>query len=256
MEEHNYEISLGQIARVALKHWWIIAIATILGVVVAFGYVTFFVAPSYTTFAKVGVTNVNMSAYQDHLIAQAIARESADILTANITLERAANALNSDPATAKYRVYTPDNILSMIKTTTVQESRYFDVQVKAADPVEAKLVCDAVVTAFCNVLHEENVMDGAKGTVIHAPVVPSSPSSPNKSLTIVLGALIGFVLSFGVLLVVYFIKDAIDGEDWLIDNYKDKIPMLSVIPDANSSSKGYKRYSSKYGYGYGYSPRA
>ena len=254
MEERNYEVSLGQLARVALKHWWVILIAVILGAAVAFAYVSFFVAPTYTTYAKVGVSVANMSDYQITLVGNSIAKQGSDILVSNITLQRAADQLNAysfpENGGKAYRNYSPDVILSMIKTTTSEESPYFDVQISSTDPKEAKLVCDFVVEAFCEALDEENIINDAEGKVIHKPVIPGAPSSPNKTLTIVLGALIGFVLSFGALLVAYFAKDALDGEDWLIDNYREHIPMLSVIPDADSSGKSYKKYSSKYGYGY------
>ena len=256
MEERNYEISLGQIARVALKHWWIILIAVILGAAIAMVYVNYFVTPSYTTYAKVGIKTENMSDYQSTLVATSIAQEGSDIIASNITLQKAADYLNADETASQYRVYTPDNLLAMLKTSIPNESRFFNVEIKSNDPNEAKIVCDAVVKAFCDILVEKDVMDGAEGKIIHNPVVPRSPSSPNKTLAIVLGALIGFVLSFGALLVAFFIKDALDGEDWLIENYKDQIPMLSVIPDANASAKGYKKYYSKYGYGYGYNPKA
>ena len=66
----------------------------------------------------------------------------------------------------------------------------------------------------------------------------------------VLGAIIGLVISLGVLLVIGFFKDSIDGEDFLVSVYGDKIPVLAVLPDANTSSAYYKRYAKKYGYGY------
>ena len=65
-------------------------------------------------------------------------------------------------------------------------------------------------------------------------------------------ALVGVVLSFGALLVIHFLKDALDGEDWLIDTFKDSIPMLAVIPDANSPGRGYRKYSVGDGYRYKY----
>ena len=244
MEENVYEISVGQIFRIALKHWWVILIALVLGAAIALVYVSFFVTPSYTTYAKVGIKTENMSDYQSTLVANSIAQEGSDIIVSNITLQRAADYLNADKNASKYRVYTPDNLLSMLKTSIPSESRFFDVEIRSTDPNEAKIVCDAVVKAFCDVLVENDVMDGAEGKIIHNPVVPKAPSSPNKTLTVILGMLIGFVLSFGAILVAYFIKDALDGEDWLIDSYKDKIPMLSVIPDSESSGKGYRKYYS------------
>ena len=253
MEEKVYEVSLGQLFRVALKHWWVILLAVVVGVAIAFAYVSFFVQPMYTTFAKVGVNNVNMSAYQDALAGQYVANDSASIITGNVTLEKAASKLNeSEEAKPFGKIYTAAGLATMIKTTASQESRYFDVQVTSDNPVEAKVVCSYIVEAFREVLEEYNVMDGADGIIIHKPVTPTAPSSPNKTLSIVLGALIGFVLSFGVLLVIHFAKDALDGEDWLIEVYNEKIPMLAVIPDANSSGKSYRKYSKKYGYGYGY----
>lgn len=248
MEENTYEISIGQMFRIAFKHWWVILIAAALGAVIAFGYVTLFVTPSYKTFAKVGVTNVEMTSYQDVIAGQSIAQESADILTSNITLYKAAEKLNADPASSK--VYTPDSLLAMIKTKTSDKSRYFDVEVKSNDPEEAKRVCQTVVDTFCEILDKENVMFGGEAKLIHSPVVPNAPSSPNVTISVIIGVLVGFVISFAALLIAYFAKDSLDGEDWIIETYKDKIPMLAVIPDANMSSRTYRNYYSKHQYGY------
>lgn len=254
MEENVYEVSLGQLLRVALKYWWIILIAIVLGAAIAFAYVSFFVAPTYTTYAKVGVSVANMSDYQITLVGNSIAKQGSDILVSNVTLQRAADKLNAysfpENGGVAYRAYSPDIILAMIKTTTTEESPYFDVQVSSPNPTEAKVVCDFVIEAFCDALAEENIINDAEGKVIHKPVTPKSPSLPNKTLSIVIGALIGFVLCFGALLAIHFAKDALDSEDWLIEAYKDRIPMLAVIPDANSTGRAYKKYSAKYGYGY------
>ncbi len=251
MEENVYEISLGEMFRVAIKHWWIILIAAVLGAALAFTYVSFFVAPTYSTNAKVGITTANMSDYQQTLVGNSIAKEGSEILTGNITLGKAAEMLNASEEAKKFgKKYTWTELAGMIKAVASEESRYFDVQVTSPDPYEAKVVCDYVVEAFCKVLVEKDMMNGAEGMVIHNPEVPRSPSSPNRTLTVILGALAGLVLSFGAILVVHFSKDSLEGEDWLIDAYKDKIPMLAVIPDANTAGKSYRKYYAKHRYGY------
>ena len=251
MEERNYEVSIGQLINVALKHWWIILITTVLGVAIAFCYVSFFVTPMYTTSARVGVSNINMSAYQEQIAGQTVSKDCETIIVSNGTLEMAAKSLNESEEAAKFgKVYTHNSLVAMMKTSASDQSRYIEVNVTSDNPEEAKIICDHILAAFSRYLEQEDPLNGAKGQVIHHPDMPTAPSSPNKTLVIILGALIGFVLSFGALLVSYFVKDALDGEDWLIDNYKEKIPMLSVIPDANSSGKSYRKYSSKYGYGY------
>ena len=255
MEERNYEVSLGQLCRVALKHWWVILIAVILGVVLAVCYVSFLATPMYTTHAKVGVSNLNMSAYQEYIGGQTVSKDCETIITSNGTLEMAAESLNKSEEAAKFgKVYTHQSLVAMMQTSGTDQSRYIEVKVTSDNPEEAKMICDHILIAFSRYLEEENPLNGAEGQVIHHPDLPTAPSSPNKSLTVILGALIGFVLSLGALLVAYFAKDALDGEDWLIDSYREHIPMLSVIPDADSSGKSYKKYSSKYGYGY--SPKA
>ncbi len=256
MESNTHAIPLGQLFAPAIKRWWVILIAVIMGAVLMFAYTTLFVSPSYTTKAMLGVTNINMTAYQDSLIGQTISKECSEILTANITLERAADELNDytfpENGGVPYRVYTSEILFKMIKTTTTLESRYITVEVSSGNAKEAKIVCDFITKAFCDVLKEEGLMNGADGKIIHHPVEPISPSSPNKTTNVLLGGIIGFVISIAVFLVIGFVKDSIDGEDWLISSYKDRIPMLAVIPDANSPSGGYKKYSKKYGYGYGY----
>ena len=74
MEDKNYEISLGQLVKALLKRWWLIVLAVIAGVGVAFVYVTYFVTPTYSTYAKVGVNSYEMSSYQDVIAGQSLSK--------------------------------------------------------------------------------------------------------------------------------------------------------------------------------------
>lgn len=247
MEEKVYEVSLGQLFRIALKHWWIILVAIVLGVAVAFVYVSYFVTPEYTTNALVGVNNLEMTSYQDMVAGHTTAKDSAKIIMGNIVLGKAAQMLNSSSeAAVADKVYSAESLAKMIKATGSDESRYIDVNVTSGNPEEARIVCSYVIKAFCMVLEEEDILSGAEGRIIHDPITPTAPSSPNKTLSAVLGALIGLILSFGTLIVIHFSKDSLESEEWLIETYKEKIPMLAVVPDANGSSHGYGRYTRKY----------
>ena len=247
MEEKGYEVSLGQLFQVAFKHWWIILIAVVLGATIAFAYVNLFVTPTYTTTAEVGVNNMNMSSYQDAIAGQTVAADSAKIIVGNVCLSRAAEKLNTAENVAKFgKTYTAESIARMINTAVSEATRYIEVKVTSTNAEETEAVCWAVVNAFRQVLEEEDLLNGAKGKIIDEPTTPTAPSSPNVTLTVVLGALIGIVLSFGTLLIVHFSKNALDGEDWIIETYKEKIPMLAVIPDAYSAERKYRKYGYKY----------
>lgn len=259
MESKSRVLSLNQIFGAMLKRWWVILIATVVGAAAMFAFTYYFVTPLYTTTAKIGVNYVDMSEYQNAVMGQTVAKECSEILVSNVTLEKAAEELNAynfpENGGKAYRTYTADNLHSMLKTYTTTESRYFTVEVTATNPKETKVVCEFVTKAFCDVIEEKGFIKGAEGRIIHHPVEPTAPSSPNLTSKTVVGGTIGFAVAAVVLIAISLFKDLIEGEDWLIETYKDKIPLLAVIPDANSPSGGYKRYAKKYGYGYGYAAK-
>ena len=254
MEEREYQVTFGQLMRIILKHWWIMLISAVLIAVLAFTYVNFFVTPKYTSSATVGlrITSDSVSAsYQDTMVGKELAKEGEIIITSNRTLSLAADKLNAyfeAEGGNPYRSseYTWKDIKSMIKTSTSGESRFFDVKVTSTNPKEAQIVCQAVVEAFSEILNPNE----RKADIIGYPEAPTAPSSPNKMLAVVLGAFVGALLSFAVLLIVHFSKDEIDGEDWIVNTYKDKIPVLAVIPDAGTAARAYKKYGYRYGYDY------
>ena len=246
------EISTGKIFTVAFKRWWIIVLSMVLCAVLMFVYSQFIATPEYMSSAKLGVTNVNMSAYQDSIMGQSLAKECSDILMSDITLERAAERLNSysfpENGGKPYRVYDNKTLKKMISTVIHTETRYFEMNVTSPDAEEAKIVCDFVAKAFCVALEEENLMNGALGTIIDYPDKPNSPASPNVLINTVMGAIVGIVVAVFALIICWLNKDEIEGEDWLVETYSSNIPLLSVIPDANSASSKYGKYMNKYAY--------
>ena len=254
MTSDSKTLSLGQLIRPIITNWWIVLIATLVGAAAMFVYTHYLDTPKYSSTAKIGVNYVEMSEYQNAVMGQTISTECAEILVSNVTLNSAADRLNAysfpENGGKPYRTYTYDNIRSMIKTTTTNQSRYFTVEVTAPDPKEAKIVCEIITKTFCDIVAEKDYIKGAEGKIIHEPVEPTKPSSPNLMLRTAFGGIIGLVIAAAVIIAISIFKDIIDGEDWLKETYKEKIPLLAVIPDANSSSGGYKKYARKYGYGY------
>lgn len=249
MESNSHGMSLGQIFAIALKRWWIILIAAVLGAGLMLGYTHYFVQPLYTSEARIGVTIPDMNAYNDSMTGQKVARECSDILRSDLTLNRAASKLNNENPNI---TYTGANLRAMVSTVVDEETRFFSVRVTSRTPAEAQRVCEAVITSFNVVLKDRNIINSAEGIILDDATYPTSPSSPDMTTNALVGAVIGFVISLAILLVIGFFTDAVDGEDYIINTYGHKVPMLAVIPDANSGSRGYKKYSRKYGYGYGY----
>ena len=259
MEENVYGITLSQLIKSVFKRWWIIALATVVCGVMLLAYTHYFVTPMYTTSAKLGVNSDEMTIYQDFVSGQAMAKDYAEIVRSNVTLERAAKKLNEygfeENGGVPYRQqYTAAILSEMVYIETVENSRFFDLVIVSEYPEETKIVADHIIEAFCDRLRDENIIRGGEGQVLNQPTVPQTPSAPNIVINTIVGALVGFVLSFGVLLVLGLMKDDMDSEEWLIGHFGEKIPLLAVIPDAKSAGRSYKY--SKYSYNYVYDAKS
>lgn len=277
MQEKNFEISIGQLIKEGFKRWWIILLAVIVCAGGMFAYTKLFSTPSYSSSAKIGVSSSDMTSYQDAIMGQTLATECSDILKGSVTLETAAQMLN-DYYNTLYesegkippRVYTLNDLERMVSTSTSADTRYFHVTVTTsaaniridetgltkeeieaakedAAKEEARIVCDYVVAAFGKTLDEHDIIFGAKVHTVDTPKMGAETSS-NLVLNTLLGALIGFAVSFGVIVIVGFMRNTIDSEDWLANNFGENIPVLAIIPDANNAKSTYGKYSKKYGY--------
>ena len=277
MQEKNFEISIGQLVKRGLMNWWIILLAVIVCAGGMFAYTKFFTTPTYSSSAKIGVSSSDMTSYQDAIMGQTLATECSDILNGSVTLETAADMLNEyydmlykTEGKIAPREYTLNDLERMVSTSTSADTRYFHVTVttsasnikiddkgmtkdeaeaakEAAAKEEARIVCDYVVAAFGKTLAEHDIIFGAKVHTVDSPKMGAETSS-NLVINTLLGALVGFAASFGVVVLIGFMRNTIESEDWLASNFGEEIPVLAIIPDANNAKSTYGRYSKKYGY--------
>lgn len=248
------EIDLLQMASALLKRWWIIAIATILGGVLAFGYSRFFITPKYQAKALFYVNNSSISAVTGKFVFNnadsTLVETYCTILTSRLCLE--------DVIKTAGLSYSYEQILGMISSQAVNDTEIFSVTVTSTSPQEA---CD-IANTVASVLPQKvtDVMEGAKVKVVDYAVVPLSKSSPSNSKNTVIGMFVGFVIAAALIVFFEMTNDTIGNEEWLVTTYGDEIPLLAVVPDVNAKNdRHYYRYGKYGGYGsYGgyYGPTA
>ena len=73
--------------------------------------------------------------------------------------------------------------------------------------------------------------------VVDRAVVKMSPVSPNVMKNTVIGLMIGFLLSAGVIVLRELTDTTIRSEEMLLEKMPD-IPILAVVPDLTASSSG------------------
>ena len=76
-------------------------------------------------------------------------------------------------------------------------------------------------------------------------MVPSKKDSPSITKYTIIGALLGFIISAGVIIVMELMDNLIKDEEYLLQTYK--LPVLAAVPDLDAETS-----SSNGGYGYGY----
>ena len=235
------EIDLLQMASALVKKWWVIAAATVLAGIIAFGYTRLGITPKYEATAMFYVNNSSISgklSLPDLNMARDCVASCGVILGTRLTLEEVIREGNFN--------YTYEQLNKMIDSQAVNGTEIFSVTVTSSDPQEA---CD-IANTIASVLPQKvaDVMEGAKVKVVDYAVVPQTKSSPSTSKNTVLGMLIGFVLSAGVIILLEMFNDTINSEEWLVTTYGDEIPLLSVVPDVNAKSdRRYYKYGGYYG---------
>ncbi|MBQ7624188.1 MAG: hypothetical protein IJS65_02805 [Clostridia bacterium] len=241
-EKKDYmEIDLLRLGRAILKRWWLIAIVSILGGVIAFGYASYFVKPTYTSKAQILVVNSAASntagrnpTASELNAAQQLANTYMVIIKSTSTMKRVMDKLGIN--------VSPEVLQRMIKTEIVPDTEIFKVKVTALSPEGAKQIADALVEVF----PEEIPYPNSVLNVIEEPDLPRSRTSPNRTRYAFIGMVLGFILSAGIVVITDMTDDIIRSEDHLVQNYD--LPILVVIPDLHDygegHSTGYYRYSS------------
>ena len=241
--KNKYEIDVMQLLEVLLKRWWIIVIALVLCVGSAFAYTELFVKPTYTSTTSIYIRGGgNLNIYQAILAGQYQADDYPDILGSYDTLQEAADNLNAKlVAKGEEEKYTANGLRAMISYNS-GESNIFEIRVTGADKKETKLVAEEVSKVFKVRVAEITKADVSDIDVASAREGTLNPSGLKKNVLI--GAALGLIIGAGIAVLLGITNDVIYDDEWLLSKFKDEVPLLASIPDANApkTKRGYYKY--------------
>lgn len=241
-ENNTIEIDLLELFTVFLQKWWIIILSAVGTGIVAFLFTYLFIVPTYSANVLMYVNNSSVSIGSasvsitsgDILAAKTLVSTYGVVLNTRLTLEEVIEKTGID--------YTYEELKEMITSQAVNNTEVFSVTVESHDPEEACLIANTIADVLPQKIAK--VVEGSSVRVVDLAVVPTHRSSPSYSRSIVIGMLLGIIASAGVICLGYVFNDKLMSEQWLLENWKDEIPLLSVIPDVNDKRSGrYSRYS-------------
>lgn len=207
------------------------ALVVVLAVVVALGaagaYTFFLARPQYTANTVLFVwqnqstdsTGSTMT-YNDLLINQNLVSDYRELCKSRAVTSLVAEANGLGPTDTAA-------LTSKIDVTTMSNTRLLLITVTDTDPVFAANVANSVATAFQKVVVEK--MGAENVQVIDTALVPSSPSSPNKPMNMLIALIVGLAAGVGLA----FLIDFLDGTVKTIEEIETITgkTLLGVVPE-------------------------
>lgn len=213
------------------KKWWFILLLTFIGLVTAYGMTTIFVKPLYEAKTVLYIGNENSGlGVIDVSLGQLQAGSQLIIDYKQIALTR----LVIDEVRKNLALDIPFNEFeNNVIIETVQDSRLFTVGFINSDPQIAKMVSDELAKqltiAASEIVGVENIR------ILDRAVIPQKPIAPNKFLNVLIGGLLGLIVSVAFVVISFILKDTIQNEED-IENLIG-VAVLASIPEFKEKRK-------------------
>lgn len=241
-DNNENEIDLLHLIKILWKKAWIIALCTILLGAIVFSYAFFFITPQYQAKAmmyvnnssfSVGSTSFSISA-SELTAAKSLLDTYVIILKSRTTLEKVLDEIGLE--------YTYEELSSMVSASAVNSTEVFQIVATSSIPQEAELIVDTIVKILPDRIAD--IVDGSSVRLVDHAILPTQRSSPSYTKFAMIGLVLGFVLSCGVIIINDLLDTTIRDEDYLYQRYN--IPVLAVVPDAYETRKDSYSYSNYY----------
>ena len=239
MENEELTIDLGELVSALWSRIHIILLAGIVTAFAAFAFTQLFITPQYMSTTSIyiltksgsegGVTTIDLQT------GTQLTQDYMELTKSRNALEKVIATLNLD--------MTVDDLRDSITTANPENTRIMTIEVENEDPEMARDIADTLRETASSMI--KDIMDiNAVNTIEDAnlPVAPSSPSTMRNTL---MGALIGIVISAGIIVLITLLDDTIktpeDVENYLGLNVLTSIP----IQEGEEKVKTTKRRSAK-----------
>lgn len=234
------EVEFQGVLSALLKKAWFIALMSILGLLVALLITRFLVTPQYQSEAMFYVNNSSISVGDASLsISSGDITASKDLVDTYIVILNTRETLN-DVIDYAGVDRTCEELENMIEASSVNGTEVFQVVVTSPDPEEAVRIADSI--AYILPKRITKIVEGTSAQIVDSAVVASNPSSPSYVNNLLVGFLLGLVLSVGIVILRKLFDITVREEEDIAQccDY----PILASVPDMAAPSKGGYYYGS------------
>lgn len=218
-------INLAELLEVLLNRLFILIVVTLLAGAAALGGTYAFITPKYQSSVTLYVNSSSLSVGASKIdlselnTSKSLSQTYAVILKSRTTLQAVIDKLG-----LRYGYKT---LGSMITTGNVDNTEVFRVTVTSSDANEAAMIANGIVDILPNRIN--SIMEGSSVRIVDTAIVDNTMVSPDYRKNTMIGAMLGFVLTAGIIILRYMLDTTIHSDDYLLTDYAN-IPLLTVIP--------------------------
>ena len=237
VESDEETIDLLELLYALLGKWREIAAATVACALIAAIGVLFFVTPKYQASSTIYVISRKDSAINisDLQIGTALTDDYIQVFHMWEVQEKVISNLDLP--------YTYSQLDKMLSVTNASNTRMLEIIVTSESAQEAADIANEYAEVVQDYIAKKIATD--KPSIMSTALVPTVPVSPNKTKSILLGALLGFAVSAGVIVVITLLDDTYKTtED--IKKYTGLVTM-AVIPLEKSDEPKHQRADKQIG---------
>ena len=238
--DDELEIDLLKLMSALWRRAWAIVLVTVIFGAATLACTVFLVTPLYKAESLMYVNSSNISLGGAKVsISQGELTAAQSLIKTYVVILNSRTTLN-DVIEQSGVSYTYEQLQKMISAESVNSTEVFSIEVTSPDPQEAELLANTIA----RVLPEKiaSIVEGSSARIVDYAVVPAKKDSPSLAKYTAIGALLGFVLACGIIVVRELMDEQIHDSDYLIQTYD--IPVLAVIPDLLSTKNSNDYYQS------------
>jgi len=225
LETQNFEqeIDLREYLGILRRRWWMIALITLMALLLTVIYSFFIVTPIYESATTVMVSSpvsatggtVDMNELN---LNRRLAETYGEIVRSRRVANQVITEMNLD--------MLPGELNNKVQVSQVRDTEFIRISVTDPNPTMATAIANNIAEAFKDNVVE--IMNVDNVSTLDEAVTPNNPVSPNKTLNIAIGMVLGLMLGVFIVFIREYFDNTIKTKDD-VARYLE-LPVLGSIP--------------------------
>lgn len=232
-QNEEIEIDLMELVHVLISKIWAIILVTALGLAGAAAFTTLMMKPVYTSTSILYVLTktTSITSLSDIQMGTSLTQDYMVVIQSRPVLEKVIQNLGLDMSYGELR--------ESVSVNNPSNTRFLEITVSNHDAYLAKKIVDELADVSAERMAE--VMETQAPNIMDYGQIPESPSSPSLIKNSMIGAMLGFILICGIIVVMHLMNDTIrtseDVEKYLGINTLGMIPLEEGVSKRRTHGK-------------------